>query len=495
MISPSKSEFLELAKRGNLVPIRMEVLADTETPLTAYQKLTLPQQRHSFILESVEGGEHLGRYSFIGVQPKVVLSVVGDRLIREEDGTKRESPAPKDPLKAIEQELSSFKPVVVPGLPRFTGGMVGYLGFEYAARIEPIPVPPADDLKLPLLRFMMMDKLVIFDRVRQVIQIIANAFISGSPESAYDHAVQHIASMAEALSKPLAAPAIQFSDHVPPVNFQSNMPKDEFLNMVKTGKQYIKQGDVFQFVPSQRFSAKTKASPIEIFRALRTVNPSPYMFLMEFPEFALVGSSPEIHVRCENGIAEIRPIAGTRPRGSTESEDCRLEKELLADVKERAEHLMLVDLARNDLGRVCDFKTVSVPKFMTIERYSHVMHIVSQVIGKLHQGQSAFDLMRATFPAGTLSGAPKIRAMQIISELEKRCRGPYGGALGYFSFSGNTDTCIIIRTLIVKDGAAYIQAGAGIVDDSIPENEYEETVSKAMASVRAVALANSFMRG
>ncbi len=493
MILPSKNEFYELAKQGNLIPVRMEVLADTETPLTVYQKLTQRIHKNTFIFESIEGGEHLGRYSFIGVEPSLILSVIGDKLIREENGNRTELPAPNDPLKAVEQEMAEFKPVDVPGLPRFTGGMVGYLGFEYATRIEPIPVPPSDDLKLPLLRFMMMDTLVIFDRVRQVIQIVANARVKDSATAAYDAAVGRIQSMANLLSMPLATPAVLFSNHVSDVEFQSNMAKDEFLNIVATGKKFIKQGDIFQFVPSQRFSAPTKTPPIEIFRALRTVNPSPYMFLMEFPEFALVGSSPEIHVRCENGIAEIRPIAGTRKRGSTPEEDLRLEIELLQDTKERAEHLMLVDLARNDLGRVCDFKTVHVPKFMTVERYSHVMHIVSQVLGKLHEGQSPFDLMRATFPAGTLSGAPKIRAMQIISELEKRCRGPYGGALGYFSFSGNLDTCIVIRTLIVKDGTAYIQAGAGIVDDSVPESEYEETVNKAKASVRAVALANSFM--
>ncbi|MBI4024523.1 MAG: anthranilate synthase component I [Verrucomicrobia bacterium] len=492
MFYPSKSEFLELAGKGNLAPVRLEVLADTETPLTAYQKLTRRQPSNSFILESVEGGEHLGRYSFIGLRPRLVMSVLDRKLIVDFNGTRRESEAPADPLRAVEQELAHYQAVEVPGLPRFTGGMVGYIGSEYMSCIEPVPHPLRDDLHLPLMHFMLTDTLVIFDRVRQVIQIVANAHIRDDPTAAYQEACERIASVERALSEPLTFPAIALPPQPPPVQFQSNMPKDEYLDMVLTGKRYIKQGDIFQFVPSQRFSAPTKAAPLQIYRALRTINPSPYMFLMQLPDFALVGSSPEIHVRCENGNAEIRPIAGTRPRGNTDAEDLRLEKELLSDAKERAEHLMLVDLARNDLGRVCDFHSVSVPQFMTVERYSHVMHIVSQVVGKVHTDKTPFELMRATFPAGTLSGAPKIRAMQIISELEKRCRGPYGGALGYFGFNGNLDTCITIRTLIIKDGMAHVQAGGGVVDDSTPENEYQETVNKAKALVKAVALAESF---
>ncbi len=491
---PSRSEFLDLARKGNLVPVRLEVLADTETPLTAYQKLTRNSSENSFILESVEGGEHLGRYSFIGLQPKMMISVHDHRLRIERDGTLQEAEAPADPLQAVEKELAHYKPVAVPGLPRFTGGMVGYLGFEYISYIEPVQCPPQDDLKLPLLHFMLMDTLVIFDRVRQVIQIVANAYLQGDPIKAYENAVQRISTIQQALSQPLTSPLETLPLKVSEISFESNMSKDEYLKMVSKGKQYIKQGDILQFVPSQRFSAPTKATPLQIYRALRTINPSPYMFLMQLHNFALVGSSPEIHVRCEDGIAEIRPIAGTRPRGQTSEEDEHLAKELLANTKERAEHLMLVDLARNDLGRVCDFQTVSVPQFMTVERYSHVMHIVSQVVGKVLRGKTAFDLMRATFPAGTLSGAPKIRAMQIISELEKRCRGPYGGALGYFGFNGNLDTCITIRTLIIKDGVAYAQAGGGVVDDSTPEGEYQETVNKAKALVKAVALANCFSK-
>ena len=492
MLYPNQSEFLRLASKGNLIPVRLEILADTETPLTAFQKLSLAGAENSFILESVEGGEHLGRYSFIGVDPQLIISAKDNRVVIEKNKQQQELQGIKDPLTIVEQELAKYKPVTVTGLPRFTGGMVGYLGFEYICKIEPVPCPANDDLGLPLMHFMLTDTLIIFDRVRQVIQIVANAHIQGDPIHAYENALQRISLIQSKLSKPLSSPSIALPSSISEVPFQSNMPKEEYLNMVKVGKNYIKQGDIFQFVPSQRFSAPTRAPPLQIYRALRTINPSPYMFLMNIPGFALVGSSPEIHVRCEEGVAEIRPIAGTRRRGKTMEEDTLLEKELLADEKERAEHLMLVDLARNDLGRVCDFESVGVPQFMTVERYSHVMHIVSRVTGKMHAHKTPFDLMRATFPAGTLTGAPKIRAMQIISELEKRRRGPYGGALGYFSFNGNLDTCITIRTLILKDGMAYVQSGGGVVDDSTPEGEYQETINKAKALMKAVAMAESF---
>lgn len=494
MLHPSLKEFEKLSREGNLVPVWLEVLADTETPLTAYQKLIRKHPENSFILESVEGGERLGRYSFIGFQPRVMVSVKNDRLLIRRGSETKESVAPKDPLQAVEKELAPFKAVHVPGLPRFTGGMVGYLGFEYANRIEPVPIPVRDDLELPLLHFMLADTLVIFDRVRQVIQIVANAHITDDPAKAYDGAAHRIGEIQDLLSQPLETSLLSLPANVPDAPFESNMPKDEYLAMVAKGKQYIKQGDIFQFVPSQRFSAKTPSDAVTIYRALRTINPSPHMFLMQFEGFSLIGSSPEIHVRCEEGLAEIRPIAGTRRRGISFEEDDHMEKELLADAKERAEHLMLVDLARNDLGRVCDFQSVKVPQFMAVERYSHVMHIVSLVTGRLREGKSVFDLMRATFPAGTLSGAPKIRAMQIISELEKRRRGPYGGALGYFGFTGSVDTCIIIRTLILKDGVAYVQTGGGVVDDSTPEGEYQETVNKARASVRAVSVADAIRK-
>ena len=492
MLIPTPEEFRRLASRGNLVPVRAELLADTETPLSVYQKLTRTQPGNTFLFESVEGGEHIGRYSFIGLNPRAILTVCGDRMVIERGKKSEKFPAPADPLQAAKELLAPFRPVRLPGLPRFTGGLVGYLGFEYVCRIEPVPQPPIDDLGLPLLKYLLIDTLVIFDRARQIIQIVANAHIEGNPDAAYADAAARIRVIERALAMPLASPPATLPTEIPDAAFSSNMPKNEYLGMVTRGKKYIKQGDIFQFVPSQRFSAPTRATPVEIYRALRTINPSPYMFLMRFPDFSLVGASPEIHVRCEEGLVEIRPIAGTRRRGATAEEDEHLEKDLLADQKERAEHLMLVDLARNDLGRVCEFNSVTVPQFMTVERYSHVMHIVSQVTGRLRSGQDAFDVMRASFPAGTLSGAPKIRAMQIISELERRVRGPYGGALGYFDFNGNLDTCITIRTLVLKDGLAHVQAGGGVVDDSTPEGEYQETVNKARALVKALALAESF---
>jgi anthranilate synthase component I len=494
-LKPSYEEFLKLTERGNLIPIRDELLADTETPLTAYQKLTRHDPTNSFILESVEGGEHLGRYSFIGLQPRTILTEKNGKLILAGPGQgdqKVERALKGDPLEAVAEQLKPYRPVPVDGLPRFTGGMVGFLGWEYVTHVEPVPRGRKTGLDLPLLHFLLVDTLVIFDRVRQVIQIVANAHVQGDPKQAYEEARTRIQKIKQLLECPAALPNYELPEVLPEAEFECDISKSEYIEMVSRGKQYIKQGDIFQFVPSQRFSMRTGADPLAIYRALRMINPSPYMFLMNLGDFSLVGSSPEIHVRCEEGLAEIRPIAGTRPRGKTEAEDQTLAKELLADEKERAEHLMLVDLARNDLGRVSKYESVTVPRFMTVEQYSHVMHIVSQVTGRVKEGQTAFDLMRATFPAGTLSGAPKIRAMQIISELEKKERGAYGGALGYFAFNGNLDTCIIIRTLVLKGGRAYVQAGAGVVDDSIPEKEYEETVNKARALVKAVALAEYF---
>lgn len=492
MLIPSKTEFCALSARGNLIPVRMDLLADTETPFSAYQKLARAHPADTFLFESISGGEHIGRYSFLGLNPRAALTVRGDRMTIERNGATESYPAPKDPLHAAKELLAPFRAVRVPGLPRFTGGLVGYLGFEYVNRIEPVPPPPRDDLGLPLLKYLLVDTLVIFDRARQILQIVANAHVGNDPSAAYEEAADRIQAVARALAEPLAAPPARLPPEIPDAALASTMPKEEYLGMVTRGKRYIRQGDIFQFVPSQRFAMPTKANPLEIYRALRTVNPSPYMFLLRFADFALIGASPEIHVRCEDGLAEMRPIAGTRRRGATPEEDVRLEEELLADQKERAEHLMLVDLARNDLGRVCEFESVRVPQFMVVERYSHVMHIVSQVEGRLRPGFDAFDVMRATFPAGTVSGAPKVRALQIISELEQRVRGPYGGALGYFDFNGNLDTCITIRTLILKDGVAHVQAGGGVVDDSTPEGEYQETVNKARALAKALALAENF---
>jgi len=351
-----------------------------------------------------------------------------------------------------------------------------------------------DELQTPVLYFLIADELLIFDRVAQTITILVNAVLDEveSPADAYENATSEIERIVSLLEQPSKYNAVAVVNDIAPVEFESNQTQEKFFANVETAKKYIHGGDIIQVVGSQRFSAPVKASPLDIYRAVRSINPSPYMFLLELDGFSLVGASPEIHVRCEEGRVEIRPIAGTRRRGKNEEEDLALEKELLADPKERAEHVMLVDLARNDIGRVCDFGSVSVKELMVIERYSHVMHIVTQVEGKLSAGKTPYDLMRATFPAGTVSGAPKIRAMQIISQLEQTARGPYAGCVGYFSFNGNLDTCITLRTALVKDGKAYVQAGGGWVNDSTPDGEFHETINKSMAMRKAVAMAESF---
>ena len=479
MFTPSKAEFLEYAKRGNLIPVYREIIADAETPVSAYQKLL--KTGPSFLLESVEGGERIGRYSFIGTNPSTVIRVA------QRSGD--------DALRAVELEMSRYKPVTLPGLPRFTGGAVGFIGYEFIHDIEPVvPRPPHDDLQTPVIYFLIADQLLIFDRVAQTITVLVNAVLDGaaSPAEAYEDAIGEIDRIISLLEQPTEHRPVSVPREVTPLPFESNLPREKFFANVLKAKQYITSGDIIQVVGSQRFSAAVKASPLDIYRAARSINPSPYMFLLELDGFSLVGASPEIHVRCEDHKVEIRPIAGTRRRGSTPEEDLALEKELLADPKERAEHVMLVDLARNDLGRVCDFGSVKVKDLMIIERYSHVMHIVSQVSGHLAADKTPYDLMRATFPAGTLSGAPKIRAMQIISELEQTARGPYGGCVGYFSFNGNLDCCITIRTALVKNGRAWVQAGGGWVNDSTPEGEYQETVNKSKAMLKAVAMAESF---
>jgi anthranilate synthase component 1 len=395
----------------------------------------------------------------------------------------------------VERILKRFRAVPLPGLPRFTGGAVGFIGYEFIHDVEPIvPTPTKDDLRTPTMYFFVADELLIFDRVSQTITVLVNALVdeAATPAEAYENAVSEIERLVSLLEQPSEHKPVTVPPEVPTIPFESNVAKEKFFANVLKAKEYITAGDIIQVVGSQRFSTPVKASPLDIYRAARSINPSPYMFLLELEGFSLVGASPEIHVRCENRKVEIRPIAGTRPRGKTVEQDFANEKELLADPKERAEHVMLVDLARNDLGRVCDFGTVLVKDLMIIERYSHVMHIVSQVEGRLSEEKTPYDLMRATFPAGTLSGAPKVRAMQIISELEQTTRGPYGGCVGYFSFNGNLDCCITIRTALIKDGEAYVQAGGGWVNDSTPEAEYQETVNKSKAMLKAVALAENF---
>ena len=501
MYLPTLDEFLKLAEQGNLIPVTRRILADFETPLSAYQKIR--GQGESFLFESVEGGEHIGRYSFVGCNPRSVIRQIGNRVEVLENGKLMETytvggdgpQAVKDGLEVVAQVMGEYHAVSVPNLPRFTGGAVGAIGYEFIHDIEPVvPRPPNDELKTPVIYFLIADQLLIFDRVAQTITILVNAILddADSPAEAYENATSEIDRIVSLLEQPSEHNAVTVASEVPAVAFESNQSKEKFFANVEAAKKLITGGDIIQVVGSQRFSAPVKAAPLDIYRAARHINPSPYMFLLELEGFSLVGASPEIHVRCEDGKVEIRPIAGTRRRGKNAEEDAALEKELLADPKERAEHVMLVDLARNDIGRVCDFGSVQVKELMTVERYSHVMHIVTQVEGKLSADKTPYDLMRATFPAGTVSGAPKIRAMQIISELEQTARGPYAGCVGYFSFNGNLDTCITIRTALIKDGKAYIQAGGGWVADSTPENEFQETINKSMAMRKAVAMAESF---
>ena len=473
-VVPTREEFLRLSRQGNVVPVRADLLADLETPVSAYAKLrgTGP----AFLLESVEGGENVSRYSFIGCNPRKIF---------------RAQPGEADPLAALQAELANHRPVSVPGLPPFTGGAVGYLGYEFIHSVEKtVPLAAKDELGVPMMWFMLCDSVLAFDRAHQTMRLIVNAHIGADAGAAYDAACAELQRMQAALAQPCPLTSATLGDTGPVQVPAGNFTKAAFEKMVDDSKEYIRAGDIFQIVLSQRFSRDFTKSPLDLYRALRTVNPSPYMFLLETGDFALVGASPEVHVRLTGRKVEIRPIAGTRPRGKTAAEDIAFEKDLLADEKELAEHLMLVDLARNDIGRVCSFGTIKVPEFKTIERYSHVMHIVSQVEGQLAPERSAFDLMRATFPAGTVSGAPKVRAMQLISQMEPTQRGSYAGALGYFSYDGNLDSCITLRTALVKDGRVHIQAGAGIVADSVPAAEYQETINKASALFKAITLAD-----
>ena len=475
-VTPTREEFLRLSRQGNVIPVRSDLLADLETPVSAYAKLR--GQGPAFLLESVEGGENVSRYSFIGCNPRKIL---------------RARPGDADPLFGLQAELSQYQPVSVPGLPPFTGGAVGYLGYEFIHSVEKtVPLAARDELGVPMMWFMLCDSVLAFDRAHQTMQLIVNAHVRGDAGAAYEGACAELRRMQTALAQPCPlAPSVLGETgtvQVPAGNFT----RAAFEKMVEDSKEFIRAGDIFQIVLSQRFSRAFTGTPLDLYRALRTVNPSPYMFLLETGEFALVGASPEVHVRLTDRQVEIRPIAGTRPRGKNAAEDAALEKDLLADDKERAEHLMLVDLARNDIGRVCAFGSIKVPEFMTIERYSHVMHIVSQVEGQLAPERTAFDLMRATFPAGTVSGAPKIRAMQLISTMEPTQRGSYAGALGYFSYDGNLDSCITLRTALVKDGMVHIQAGGGVVADSVPAAEYQESINKASALFKAITLADKF---
>ncbi len=475
MYHPTLEEFRGLGDQGNLVPVYREIAAELDTPLSAFLKVK--RGGYSFLLESVEGGEQAARYSFIGTEPYRVLSTrEGERI---------------DPLYLIAGELAKHKLVPVSGLPDFCGGGVGYLSYETVRRLERLPSPDPDPLALPESVFMFVDSLLIFDHATHKIKVVSHARPKGDIDSAYQAATRKIDELISRLGQPLDPPPPALEAAVEPGEISSNFTRKKFEAKVEKARQYIIAGEAIQVVLSQRLSRCTNAHPLNIYRALRGINPSPYMFFLDLKDFQLIGSSPEILVRAVNGTLTTRPLAGTRPRGKTPDEDARLEKELRNDEKERAEHIMLVDLGRNDIGRVSLAGTVRVSELMEVERYSHVMHLVTNVEGKMRPELTPLDALRACFPAGTVSGAPKIRAMEIIAELEPDKRGPYAGCVGYFGFSGNMDTAITIRTIVLANGTAHIQAGAGIVYDSVPSREYEETLNKARALLDAIEQAEA----
>ncbi|MCI0547243.1 MAG: anthranilate synthase component I [Candidatus Rokubacteria bacterium] len=496
-LSPSREEFRALATRGNLVPVYAELAADLDTPLSAF--LRLRTGPYAFLLESVEGGEKWARYSFLGSDPLMIVTAKGNRVTARHADGRRDSVPAGNPLEALRHVLSRFVPVPVPGLPRFQGGAVGFFAYDVVRHVERLPARARDDLRLPDAVFMLTDSLLVFDNLRHRLLVIANAHIDRTDpaalDRAYDQAAVKIGMLLAKLARPARPPApLTRSDPAPLAalgeeGFTSTMDEATFMDAVRRTKEYIAAGDAYQVVISRRLDTELRADPFTVYRALRTINPSPYLFFLRLGKTSIVGSSPEVLVRLEDGRIEERPIAGTHPRGATEAEDERLAAEMATDPKERAEHVMLVDLGRNDVGRVAAIGSVEVTDFMIVERYSHVMHLVSHVRGRLAPGKDAFDVLAACFPAGTLSGAPKIRAMEIIDELESTRRGPYGGAVGYISYSGNMDSCITIRTVVCHDGRASIQVGSGIVADSDPKTEWLETCAKARGMILAIRTA------
>jgi anthranilate synthase component I len=485
VLEPGTQEFDRRAREGNLVPVSCEVVADLDTPISAYMRLRgLP---HLFLFESVEGAEKVARYSFLGAQPRLTLRAFPSHVEINEAGAIRRTT--QDPLEAARAVLQRYRPVADPTLPRFYGGLVGWFGYDLIRTIERLPNQPRDDRALPFCSLQLADTVMIFDHARHRIRIVANAFVEEGAERAYRAARDRIEEWLERLRRPLPEPAVAVGPP-PRLAVCSNMTREQYLAAVRRCKEYIYAGDAFQIVFSQRFAVEIGAlDPFAVYRALRMINPSPFMFFLEGEDATLVGASPELLVRLEGDLVEMRPIAGTRRRGLTEDEDRGLAGEMLADEKERAEHVMLVDLTRNDIGRIARYGTVRVSELMAVERYSHVMHIVSNVQGRLTPGRDAIDVLRAVFPHGTVSGAPKVRAMEILDELEPTARGPYAGAIGYIGFGGALDTCIGIRTLVIKDGVAYAQAGGGIVADSDPSAEYDETINKAKVLIRAIETA------
>ena len=476
---PSPGEFAELARSGNIVPVYRTLLADTLTPVSAYEKFA--RGEFSFLLESASGGEKIARYSFLGSDPFMLFKARRDAVEITRDGRTKTFTSP-DPIRALQEQIGRFRAVQAPNLPLFVGGAVGYMAYDCVRYIEHLPNEPPDPLGLPDLYFAFYDLMIVFDHLNKTILVICCARLDGKdPKTAYDDAVRRID---EAVDR-LRTPVTKLSDDITPVGeitlpFDSNFEKDEFCRAVEKCKEYILAGDIFQGVLSQRLTAKSRAHPFNVYRALRAINPSPYMFYLELGDLRLVGSSPEVLVKVESGKVTVRPIAGTRRRGADEAQDRALAEELLADPK---------DLGRNDVGRISRYGTVAIEEEMIIERFSHVMHMTSTVTGQLAEGRDCFDAFRACFPTGTVSGAPKIRAMEIIDELEPVRRGPYAGGVGYIDFRGNLDTCIAIRTIVMKGDEAIVQAGAGIVADSVPEREYEETLNKARGLFRAIQVA------
>jgi anthranilate synthase component I len=494
-LEPSLAEARELARQGNVVPVRARLVDDCETPVSAFLKLRAgePEGAPCFLLESAEQGR-VGRYSFVGFRPRSMLRW-SDGVLSEWDreatggGEPTSTEDAPDPYAAAAEYLARFQPVEVEGLPPFSGGAVGFFGYDLVRTVEPLGEPNPDPLGLPDMALMVTDLLLVFDHLRHELTILSCAFVEedGDVEAAYERAAATIVDVRERLRG--AVPVPEHPSVAEPPRFVSNMEREEFEGAVERIVEYVHAGDAFQVVPSQRFSAPAPVEAFSVYRGLRAVNPSPYMYFLEFGDFQIAGASPEPLVKVSGRRVETRPIAGTYPRGASEDEDRRLAERLVNDAKERAEHVMLVDLGRNDLGRVCDYGTVSVDELMVVETYSHVLHIVSQVSGTLREGIGAMDVLRSALPAGTLSGAPKVRAMQIIDELEKIKRCSYGGAIGYLSWNGDLDTAIHIRTVVVKDGQIHVQAGGGTVADAQPAYEYNESVNKAKAVFRAVELA------
>jgi anthranilate synthase component 1 len=492
---PEVKEVIRLAKQHNLIPITRSLLADMETPIRVFQHFF--SEKRAFLLESVEGGVKWARYSFIGTDPFLTIFAKNGTITVEAGEEKKQLPG--KPLEVLKAYLRGYSSPALPDLPRFTGGAVGFFGYDLLSYYEKLPAHRIDDLQMNDIEFMFCDQVIVFDHFKQQVKVVANVHIPDKATDdeivkAYNEACRKIDAMIGTLRKPSASFAVSHNSIPADVGMgdvKSNVSKEKFISNVERAKEYIRAGDIFQVVLSQRFEIATEASPLQVYRILRTMNPSPYMYCLKMDDEVIVGTSPELLVRVEDEKVETRPIAGTRPRGDTPEQDHALEKELLADEKERAEHLMLVDLGRNDIGRVAEFGTVKCDTFMEIERYSHVMHIVSNVSGRMRKDKDFFDAFISCLPAGTVSGAPKLRAMEIIAELENEARGSYAGAIGYLGFSGNLDTCITIRTIVFKGGKAYVQAGAGIVWDSVPEKEFEETVNKAKAMIKSIRMAEA----